>query len=248
MKRTMPVLLALLAIVCLSVPAFSLAEEQIVFITVETSAGEAGGVVDVAVLLENCAGVDSVQFDINYDSSTLSFVSVTPGDLFAAQFTVTNADEPGRIRVACAGALGLEGPGTLLTVRFRVLSDTGSAITVTSGIVTLVDADYNQSESYVAVENGGVSVNDAALPEAVVTPWAPATPVPSPSPTPVSTRAPETAQPEPSATAQTPATTAGDIPPIAYYVGGGLLLAIILLTIMLATHRRKAGAVDKDHK
>ena len=40
-------------------------------------------------VITNCAGVDSVQFDLNYDSAALEFVSMTPGDLFAAQYTVS---------------------------------------------------------------------------------------------------------------------------------------------------------------
>ncbi|MEZ4508581.1 MAG: cohesin domain-containing protein [Eubacteriales bacterium] len=240
MKRTIHVLLALLAVVCLSLPAFAHAEEQIVTIRIGTSAGEVDGVADVPVLLDNCAGVDSVQFDINYDSAALAFVLVTPGDLFEAQYTVTNATEPGRIRVACAGALGLEGPGTLLTIRFRPITSAGSAVTITSGIVTFVDANYNQTEAYVAVENGGVSVNDTPLPEAAVTPWIPVTPVPTPSPIPSPTPEPTPMEAELSvmpSEATPPPVEAEGIPTVAYYAGGGLLLAIIVLVVIIATRR-----------
>ena len=44
---------------------------------------------------------------------------------FLAEYVVYNADEPGRIRIACADALGLKGDGTLLTVRFTALSAAG---------------------------------------------------------------------------------------------------------------------------
>jgi hypothetical protein len=58
-----------------------------------------------------------------------------------------------------------------MTLRFRALNDVGSAMTVTSGIVTRVDAEYVQSEAYVSVENGGVTIDGAPLPEPAVTPW-----------------------------------------------------------------------------
>ena len=244
MKRTIHVLLALLAVVCLSLPAFALAEEQIVTIQIGTAAGEVDGVVDVPVLLDNCAGVDSVQFDINYDSAALAFVSVTPGDLFEAQYTIANADESGRIRVACADALGLEGPGTLLTIRFRPLTAAGSAITVSSGIVTLVDANYIQTEAYASVENGGVSINEAPLPEAAVTPWIPVTPVPTPSPTPEPTPEPTSMQAELTVMpdeATPPPVEADGIPTVVYYAGGGLLLAIVVLVVIIATRRDRSG-------
>ncbi|NLI53987.1 MAG: hypothetical protein GX417_06610 [Clostridiales bacterium] len=246
MKRTLLVLTSLLAVVLVLFPAQALAEEGSVLIRVETADGAADGVVDIPILLEGCEGVDSVQFDLNYDGAALSFVSMTPGDLFAAEYTVFNAEVPGRIRVACAGALGLTGPGTLMTLRFRALNDVGSAMTVTSGIVTRVDAEYVQSEAYVSVENGGVTIDGAPLPEPAVTPWVPRTPVPALTPTPEPTPG---ATPEPTATASPVAaapTSLGNIPPKALIVIGALvLLAFVLIVSLLAAKRRKRAGTDK---
>ena len=241
MKRTLLSLSALLLAVLLVFPAHARAEEEVVLIQVGTVSGENNAQVDLPLLLDSCAGVDSVQFDLNYDSTAIEFVSMTPGDLFAAQYTIANSDVPGRVRIACASALGLEGAGTLLTLRFRLLSDAGSAVSVTSGIVTRVDADYNQSAAYVSIQDGGISAGTAPLPAPAVTPWVPTTPVPTPSPTPEITATPEvTAAPELMTTA--PETTAAPekgMSDTIYFVGGGLLLVVVVLVVILLSRKGK---------
>ena len=164
MKRPLLLLSALLLAVVFVFPVHARAEEEVVSIQVGTVSGENGALVDLPLLLDNCTGVDSVQFDLNYDSAALQFVSMTPGDLFAAQYTIANSDVPGRVRIACASALGLGESGTLLTLRFRLLSEAGSAVSITSGIITRVDADYNQTKAYLAIQDGGISAGTAPLP------------------------------------------------------------------------------------
>ena len=243
MKRTLLLLSALLLAVALAAPAKAYAvEEDVVRIQLDTVTGEAGKQVDLSVQLSNCAGVDSAQFDINYDSAALEFVSMTPGDLFAAQYTVINADTPGRIRVACASALGLSGAGTLMTLRFRLLTDAGSAVTISNGIITRVDASYNQTTALIAITDGGITVGTAPLPAPVVTPWVPATPIPSPTPTP-------SLSPSPAASSETAETQATNSPEVisepaalsatVYYVGGGLLLAVVVLATIVVVSRKK---------
>lgn len=244
MKRTLLFITALTLCVLFAFPAQARAEEESVLIQVETVSGESGSQIDLPVLLDNCAGVDSVQFDLNYDSAALEFVSMTPGDLFAAQYTIANSDVPGRVRIACASALGLEGAGTLLTLRFRVLTDAGSAVSITSGIVTRVDADYNQTKAYVAIQDGGITAGTAALPAPAVTPWVPATPVPTPSPTPEITATPEvTAAFESAAPSGEPAALAqlSGVNPLVLYVGGGLLLAAVILVVVLLSRKSRKG-------
>ena len=241
MKRTLIFLSALLLSVVFAFPVHARAEEEIVSIQVGTISGENGALVDLPLLLDSCAGVDSVQFDLNYDSAAIQFVSMTPGDLFAAQYTIANSDVPGRVRIACASALGLENAGTLLTLRFRLLSETGSAVSITSGIVTRVDADYNQTKSYVAIQDGGVTAGTAPLPAPAVTPWVPATPVPTPSPTPEVTATPEaTATPEQiAATPEATDAPAKGLSTNIYYFGGGLLFVIVLLVVILLVRKNK---------
>lgn len=240
MKRVFLFLTVLLLAVSLTAPKRALAEEaDSVLISIGTVTGETDSQVDLPVTLSQCKSVDSVQFDLNYDSAALAFLSMTPGELFAAQYTVINTDVPGRIRVACASALGLEGAGTLMTLRFQVLSDTGSAVTVSSGIVTRVDEAYNQSTALVSIADGGVAIGTAPLPAPVVTPWVPATPVPSPTPTPEVTATPEITQAQNLTSPEIVAPPTERLTASVYYVGGGLLLAVVALSILVMAKRNR---------
>lgn len=243
MKRILLILSALLLTVALTVPARALAEEEdSVQIQVGTVSGEPKGQVDLPVQLGRCASVDSIQFDLNYDSTSLEFVSMTPGDLFAAQYTVINATVPGRIRVACASALGLEGAGTLLTLRFRVLTESGSAVAISSGIVTRVDTEYNQTTALVSITDGGITVGTAPLPSPAVTPWIPATPIPTPAPTPEATPTTELTQEPNTASPAIVAPPSAALTATTYYVGGGLLIVVVALTIIILRKRNKGDS------
>lgn len=231
--------LVLAVLICFALASPALAEEAVALVTVETASGAVGDEVDVAVRLDECIGVDSAQFDLNYDPAALAVVSVIPGDLFPVEFCVSNTDESGRVRVACACAEGLTQNGTLLTVRFAVLNETGSAVVLSNGIFTRINELYEQSESYIALENGGVVANGSPLPAPMVTPWVPATPIPTPSPTPEPTAeptlSPETASAPPDMPDEEP--HAASVGPIAYVVVGVLFLLLILL-IALSIRRR----------
>ena len=242
MKRTLLILSALLLAVSLAAPAKAYAEEEeTVRIQVDTVSGEKGDQVDLPVLLGDCKDVDSAQFDLNYDSTALEFVSMTPGDLFAAQYTVINTDTPGRIRAACASALGLTSAGTLMTLRFRLLTDTGSAVTLSNAIITRVDADYNQTPAFIAITDGGITVGTAPLPAPAVTPWVPATPIPSPSPTPTPgpTETPDISQPRETTSPEIVAPPTTTLTASVSYVGGGLLLAVVVLAAIVLLKRNK---------
>ncbi len=250
MKRLLLVLTAV--VLAALIPAAALAAEgnESVILAIGTASTENGGQADVSVTLKNCAGVDSIQFDLNYDPAALTVVSVTPGDLFLAEYVVYNADEPGRIRIACADALGLKGDGTLLTVRFTAQSASGSALTATNGILTQVDADFNQTKAYVSVEDGGVSIGTGAVPAALVTPWIPETPPPTPTPEPTPTPVPEPAelaQVDTSASPEATAAPAGDqtVDPIAYVVVAVLFCILIALIVVSILKRRKQAVEPK---
>ena len=246
MKRMLLVLTAV--VLAALIPASALAAEgnESVTIVIGTASTQSGGQADIPVYLKDCAGVDSIQFDLNYDSAALTVVSVTPGDLFLAEYVVYNADEPGRIRIACADALGLKGDGTLLTVRFATRSDAGSALTATNGVITRVDADYNQTKAYVLLEDGGVSLGTGAIPAALVTPWIPETPPPTPTPEPTPTVEPtpaELAQVEQSALPEASAApNNGAVDPISYVVVAVLFAILITLIVVSVLKRRKQSA------
>lgn len=252
MRKFLLALSALVLALCLLAPAAALADgEPVVLLSFGSTAGEVGDEVDVPVLLSNCKSVDSLQLDINYDPAALSVVSVTPGNLFPVEYCYTNTAESGVVRVACACALGLEGDGTLLTIRFKILTEAGSALTVTSRLpgseVTYIDTDFNQLTAYLSLENGGVSVGAGSVPNPIVTPWVPVSPSPTPSPTPTATPEP-TVAPTDEAQAATPAPetpAASGMDPFAYYIIGGLVALILIVVVVTAVHRRKAHELEE---
>lgn len=252
MRRHLLLISALVLALCLIAPSAALADgEPVVLLTFGSATGEVGDEVDVPVLLSGCKSVDSIQIDINYDAAALSIVSVTPGDLFPVEYCITNTADPGVIRVACACALGLEGDGTLLTLRFKILSETGSALTVTSRLpgseVTYIDAYFSQFTAYLSLENGGVSVGAGSVPNPIVTPWVPVSPSPTPSPTPTATPEPTAAPTEQAATPapETAAPSADGMDPFAYYIIGGLVVLILVVVVVSAVRRRKAHELEE---
>ena len=236
MKR---ILLFLMALVCAAVMlplAHARAEEESVMLQIDTVAGESGGEVDIPVLLGSCLGVDSVQLDLNYDAEAVSLISVTFGGLFT--LSEYNDNQAGRVLIACASALGLNQAGVLVTLRFTLTGETGSAVTITNAIITRVDTDYNQSAALVAVENGGVTLGNAPLPTAKVTPWIPATPTPSPSPVPTPTPT-LTPAPTPTTAVDAALALAQRIPAAAYIVTGALIFILILILSLAAANKKK---------
>jgi hypothetical protein len=259
MKRTLTILSAVLLAAALFMPARALAAGESVEIQVATVNGEVGSTVDVEVSMSNCVGVISTEFDINYDPLALSVVSVTPGNIFPVQYCISYTGNPGRISIACAQALGFTGNGVLLTIRFKIIGDSGSPLMITTHLpstgatagteVTWIEEDIDPSpaSAFVVIENGGVTVGEAALPSPSVTPWVPATPIPTPSPTPSITATPEAQEAAALQTIAQQQTTTPDesapaltsLNPAVYYVGGGLLLAATILLILLLSRKKK---------
>ena len=206
MRRILSVALAL-ALLCMGVPAQSaLAEGEpaIVSLSVGTVDGAKGDTVELPVAIDNCAGVDSAQFHLNYDAAALKIVTVTPGTVFPAEYCVTNTNEDGRVRVAAIDAMGLTGGGDMLLLSCRLLTDGGSAVTISDALVTTVDADYTQSKAYVSVTDGGVRAGGNLPAPVAATPWIPETPLPTPSPTPEPTEQPSLMTVTDTTSAETP--------------------------------------------
>ncbi len=248
-KRSLAPLLALLLLLAALFPQSALAEDEAVVLAVETVDGASGDEVDVQIEMERCEAVDSLQFNLNYDADALKAVRVTPGTAFPAEYCVTNIQEAGRVRAACVSALGLsaEDGGVMMTVTFRLLNATGSAVTFSDVIATRVDVEYNQSQAYVQVENGGVTAGRAALPAPVTTPWIAQTPAQTPSPTPEATQAPTPAvfaDKTPSPTPEAQDSTAGRamLPYIivgVFAVLAAAAIGIVLISSGKSSRRRK---------
>lgn len=185
MKKILAALLATALFATAWVPAALAEEENLVRLYVQTADGAVGDEVEVEIAIDQCNGMDSLQCNINYDGKALSVEQITPGTVFPAEFCITNADEENRIRMACASAEGIQQGGTVLTIRFKIQSEAGSAITLSDVRVTCVDEEYHQSDAYLQLTDGGVSVSGGMVPAAVAaTPWIAPTPIPTPSPEP----------------------------------------------------------------
>lgn len=156
-----------------------------VALTVDTAqAAAAGEQVALSVHAADALTVDSLQFRINYDAAALRLVDEPAvGEALAGGIAISNTETAGVVGFAFACADGLSADGTLVTLTFEVLSQTGSAVVLTDVLATTVDAARVQHKAYVTLQNGGVAVGEgAAVPEPVVTPWPVETPVPTPAP------------------------------------------------------------------
>lgn len=213
-----------------------------VALTVDTAqAAAAGEQVALSVHAADALTVDSLQFRINYDAAALRLVDEPAvGEALAGGIAISNTETAGVVGFAFACADGLSADGTLVTLTFEVLSQTGSAVVLTDVLATTVDAARVQHKAYVTLQNGGVAVGEgAAVPEPVVTPWPVETPVPTPAPTPAPTATPI---PSPTPAPVLPPAPEG-APPGGYLLLllGALLIAVLTaLLITLAVRRARA--------
>lgn len=213
-----------------------------VALTVDTAqAAAAGEQVALSVHAADALTVDSLQFRINYDAAALRLVDEPAvGEALAGGIAISNTETAGVVGFAFACADGLSADGTLVTLTFEVLGQTGSAVVLTDVLATTVDAARVQHKAYVTLQNGGVAVGEgAAVPEPVVTPWPVETPVPTPAPTPAPTATPI---PSPTPVPVLPPAPEG-APPGGYLLLllGALLIAVLTaLLITLAVRRARA--------
>ena len=164
---------------------------NVTLISVDMAEGSVGESVTVLVHAVNAVRLDSIQFNLNYDSTALRPKSFTPGLVFTPEYCVLNLDETDRVRAACVNAFGASRDGEIFRIEFEVLSEKGSAITLSDVIATQVDEEYHQFPAYVSIEDGGISVDGKPIPEPKTTPWIAPTPIPTPTPEPAPTSVPE---------------------------------------------------------
>lgn len=246
-KKLTVLLTALLLLTALPLTASHAAVEA--KIEVMAVDGAVGDVVEIPLVITDCEGLDSLEFRINYDASALKFVRLDNGDVFESEFLISNPAEAGLVRVATISAYGLTQSGTLLTLKMKVLKDSGSVVTITDAIATSVDPenDFLQSKAYLTVTDGGVSVGGNALPASQTTPWIAETPEPTPSPEPTATPEPAAtseSSPEPLAATPEPEPETEDAGPIpsstaALLAAAGAALAVLIAAILLINRRQK---------
>ena len=188
----------LLAVIMLLICVSGAVAEGEVLLSVDVIDAEVDAEVEVAINISNASSIDSIQCNLNYDPLALEYLSDMPGLLFQPEYCITNPDVPGCFRLAAASTYGLSADGVLLTITFKVLSDTGSAITLSDVEISRVKEDYTQDKTrdldfFMLTTDGGVSVDGKALPMPLATPWLAPTPPPTPEPTPEPTEEPASA-------------------------------------------------------
>jgi len=233
----------------LACPMAALAQHtETIDISVDAVRAEAGAQeAAVIVSLANCAGMDSIQLRLNYDQTCMRLTAVDAGDLLSGGLHVLNTETSGLLILAFASAEGLrQNEGTLIDLKFTLVNEAGSALTVTEVLATRYDAEANlQSKAYVTVEDGGVTfASDGTLPAAVITPWPVETPAPTPEPTPEPTAAPVSApSTEMPAAEQQQAESAAK-----KKTGGTPLVLILMAAAALTLFRIAAWLIVSDRK
>lgn len=202
--------------------------ENNIGLTVDTVHGSVGDTVCVTIAVDDALRLDSLQFRVNYDAEALKLMQSTATErMTQGGIAVINTETEGLVQFAFACAYGLETNGDILTLEFEILSKSGSMITVSEVLATKVDADLVQYKAYLEIMDGGVQVNEAALPLPVATHWTPETPTPAPTATPQSSQAPnvhtETASQEKISRNQT------GIAVLAAMVGTLLIMLVLLI-------------------
>jgi len=100
----------------------------------------------------------SYEFDLRYDPSVmqpLADIADVKGTVSAGFFVVTNANEPGLLRVVVYGALPISKNGVLLNLRFVALGKKGSVSPLTFERIM-----FNEGEPSVLVTDERVELSN----------------------------------------------------------------------------------------
>ena len=91
--------------------------------------GTAGGGLGVPVKIENADHVGAIAFNLLYDATVLKATAVNVGDLAGGSSAQWAIERPGQLKVVVQNA-NMNGDGTLVAVKCRVLDPTGSSTLV----------------------------------------------------------------------------------------------------------------------
>ncbi len=124
--------------------------------TLETAAGS---VVDIPVEILDTAGLDifAIAFDFVFPAA-VSVQGVNGGSVIQGWSVLHNETESGRLAIAAAGANTLSDDGTLLTIRVKVVSTAQPGAKLP---ISLENADVNEGQYAVDIQNGKIIIADA---------------------------------------------------------------------------------------
>lgn len=111
-------------------------------ITVGSSAGTPNATIHIPIAIENVSRMAGIQFELNYNSSVATGMKVEKGEL-TADFTLIRDinNTAGRIKIAMAGAHGVNGSGSVAIIAFKLAGNIGD-----STALTLKDLKLNNEE------------------------------------------------------------------------------------------------------
>lgn len=250
----------LLAVLLLIPWTFASAATAPVVITSEDVRGKVGDTVAVTlnVVVEPPKlnqTMDSLQFVLEYDSAALEFdgIQEISGDkinILGAQFICSVTTKPGAVTFSAAATNGASGSGTLMHVRFRILSAVSTMLVLKKVSYSFVTNGSGSQRGY----TGGTLNLGRITGESVPTTIVPASYSPYDSPQPSTPVASDSAEPRfpvtevspVPGTSPEPEENSGDSDALAYIVFVLFIVVAILvcvvLTLMIVRRGRKARA------
>ncbi|MFN0278475.1 MAG: cohesin domain-containing protein [Pyrinomonadaceae bacterium] len=123
------------------------------------SSAEKEIVIPVSVEGISDSGIISYEFDLKYDASVIQPLgeSIDLGGTVSRGLSfVTNAVEPGLLRVVVYGAMPIDSDGVLLNLRFKAVGAVGSGSPLTFERII-----FNEGESQVSLITGQVEISAA---------------------------------------------------------------------------------------
>lgn len=138
----------------------------VLLLTLVVGCGTGGGGVDVPIKIENADHLGSIAFNLLYDSTVLEVTAVNVGSLARGSNAQWAIEKPGQLLVGVQNAKNIDGKGTLVAVKCKVLNTTGST---TFAILVLEARSANTGELVeTQVSEGSFSASDMSIEAPVI--------------------------------------------------------------------------------
>ncbi len=242
MKRKM--LSLLLAVALLLPAATALAATAPVTITSEDVRGKVGDTVTATFKItieppKLGQTMDSLQFELIYDSSALEFVDIQEVSqerisILGTQYLCSVSSKAGAVGFAAAATEGATGSGVLMHVRFKILSAVSTTLVLKKVAYSFVTTSTGSSRGY----TGGAMNLGRITGQSVPTTIAPSSPVPAGTQEPAGIATDEPRFPVTEVTlapgaSPTEEPTQADNDILAYIVFGLFIVVAILICVVL---------------
>ena len=134
--------------------------------TLVAGCGTGGGGVSMPISIENADHVGAIAFNLLYDSTVFEVTAVNVGALARNSAAQWSVEKPGQLKVIVQNARNINGDGTLVAVKCKVLNKTGSSTLV---IQVLEARSANTGEVVeTQVSEGSFSASDMSIEAPVI--------------------------------------------------------------------------------